>query len=110
MQPAIPDPHHLAVPPPSLPPTHTHTHKPPGLPRDAVIERVYRMGDRPRFPSTTPAAYAALANDCMRTDPRSRPGFGQIRDRLDGLASQLDAAAAASQAAAAARAARGRGA
>ncbi|KIZ05195.1 hypothetical protein MNEG_2761 [Monoraphidium neglectum] len=67
-----------------------------GLPRQAVIERVHKMGMRPRFPSTTPAAIAQLAQACWQQTPSQRPCFTDITEALEQLAADLaDAAAAA---------------
>jgi hypothetical protein len=60
-----------------------------GLPREAVIERVSVKGARPRFPSTTPPAFAELAQACWAADPAARPSFTQIAEALDRLVGEL---------------------
>jgi len=60
-----------------------------GLPREAVIERVYKTGMRPRFPSTAPAQFVSLAEACWQTDPARRPSFNEISERLEQLAAEL---------------------
>ncbi|KAI8462305.1 MAG: kinase-like domain-containing protein [Monoraphidium minutum] len=60
-----------------------------GLPREAVIERVYKTGLRPRFPSTAPPAFAGLAEACWQSDPARRPVFAEIAQRLEALAAEL---------------------
>jgi hypothetical protein len=96
--------------------TNTHTHARTrskraysGLPREAVIERVYKSGMRPRFPPTAPPAFVALAEECWHSDPSRRPPFNEIAERLDLIATELlsPAAAAARAAAGAARSAGG---
>jgi hypothetical protein len=62
-----------------------------GLPREAIIERVYKTGLRPRFPSTAPPAYVALAEACWNTEPGRRPAFSQIAESLEALAAALAA-------------------
>lgn len=60
-----------------------------GLPREAVIERVTTKGSRPRFPSTTPAAFVELAQACWAADPAARPNFTQIAEALDRMVAEL---------------------
>jgi hypothetical protein len=60
-----------------------------GLPREAIIERVYKTGLRPRFPSTAPAAIVALAEACWNTEPGRRPAFSQIAEALEAVAAAL---------------------
>jgi hypothetical protein len=60
-----------------------------GLPRQAVIERVHKMGMRPRFPSTTPAAFLKIAWACWHPSPQQRPSFVQITQALEQLAADL---------------------
>ncbi|KIZ06401.1 putative serine/threonine-protein kinase pats1 [Monoraphidium neglectum] len=60
-----------------------------GIPPGSIIERVYKQGLRPRFPSATPRSYAGLAEACWQTDPTKRPTFAKIAERLEQLAVEL---------------------
>jgi hypothetical protein len=72
-----------------------------GLSREAVIDRVFRAGLRPRFPAAAPPPFASLCEACWQTDPAQRPSFAEINVRLEALAEELSGAAAGAVAAAA---------
>jgi hypothetical protein len=85
--------------------TYTSRRAYAGMQRDAVIERVYKAGLRPRFPGTAPAGFAGLAEACWQSDPARRPAFAEVAERLEAMASELGPARPASAAGAAAAAA-----
>jgi hypothetical protein len=79
--------HHDSVPPPKQPTARLTN--PPGLPRDAIVNRVYRTGMRPHFPAAAPPAFVSICESCWQTDPARRPTFAGIADMLERLAAQL---------------------
>jgi hypothetical protein len=76
---------------PSPTPTPPIIHEPQGLPRECIIERVYKTGLRPRFPSTAPPAFVSLAEACWQSDPAARPTFLDISERLEAMGTQMAA-------------------
>jgi hypothetical protein len=64
-----------------------------GLPHGDIIDRVYKSGLRPRFPTGTPEAFSALAEACWQTEPEARPPFAQICARLDAMGSEAGSSA-----------------
>jgi hypothetical protein len=69
--------------------------RPPGLSREAVADRVFRSGLRPRFPSAAPPAFVQACEACWQTDPGQRPSFSEITARLEAFASAMASGEAA---------------
>jgi hypothetical protein len=66
-----------------------------GLSREAVADRVFRTGMRPRFPPTAPPAFVAVCEECWTTDPTRRPAFSEITARLEAFMGSLLSSATA---------------
>jgi hypothetical protein len=62
-----------------------------GLPRDAIIDKVYRKHSRPAFPAGVPPLYSALSIQCWDQDYLRRPSFDVILARLHEMQSVFKA-------------------
>jgi len=56
-----------------------------GLQTMQIAYAVANQGLRPTIPSTCPPSLAALITDCWQTDPRHRPTFAVILERLNSV-------------------------
>jgi len=59
--------------------------KPPGLNKNAIIERVARCRMRPNFPTGSHRWYVDLATACWAEDPTRRPSFNTIISALQNI-------------------------